>query len=533
MTLSEIASRIPNHPKQCKGVRSSEYTLDQCRLCWLATYDRSYQRHWRIHTDTPNLRLLGPRDYYPCLHRSEDKLRVPGCSGCSGLEHVHRCGSPLADAKFCAVDVLGKGAQTARSHGYRLCSECGFREPETSLEKPVVELMNLLEGSPTLLPEGWKHWRATHHAFQTAFNELCDATHPFPQKKFKDRGIVIGAGGETYFKCAWVVANILRDVGCFLPIQFWYLGRNEMDPAMVDLARNIGIECIDAQAVAAGLEKKPRILNGWELKPFSVIHSKFREVLYLDADCVPVRDPSFLFNCEQYLKYGSIFWPDLPPNGKREWIPPSVWDLYGLGIDGTPDFESGQFIVDKSRCWHELQVTMWLNEHSDFVYEHVYGDKSTYHLAWRGCNTPYGMPLKDAGWISPAIQQYDFEDQVLFQHACQGKPYLINGLTIGSLVHAELAVKYAEDLKSRWGGQMYQPSFLPEHREYVMEPGGFVIKLFPQGSLKGTPPEVRKWGWNGSQLVLVGPNRNNQIALDFLNSTANGWQGTHYRLDKA
>lgn len=531
--LSDIASKIPKHPKSCKGVKSPEYTLDQCRLCWLATYDRGYQRHWRIHSDAPDLRLLNPEAYYPCIHRDPSKLSAPGCSGCSGLSHVNRCSSPVADVQFCAVDVLGKGAQTARQYGYRLCSECGFREPEQGLEKPVVELMNLLEGSPSTLPEGWKGWRATHHAFQTAFNELCDASHAFPQKKFKDRGIVIGAGGETYFKCAWVVANILRDLGCFLPIQFWYLGRSEMDPAMVDLARSIGIECIDAQAVAAGLEKKPRILAGWELKPFSVIRSKFREVLYLDADCVPVRDPSFLFNCEQYLQHGSIFWPDLPPNGKREWIPPSVWELYGLGIDTTPDFESGQFLVDKSRCWHELQVTMWLNEHSDFVYDHVYGDKSTYHLAWRGCRTPYAMPLKDAGWSSPAIQQYDFEDRVLFQHACQGKAYLMNGLAIGSLEHSTLAVKHAEGWKARWSGQMYKPDFLPEHRRYVLEPGGYPIELFSGGSIKGSTPEIRKWGWSGSQMVLVGPNRSNQIAVDFLSPHRDDWVGSSHRLVKA
>jgi hypothetical protein len=40
-------------------------------------------------------------------------------------------------------------------------------------------------------------------------------------------------------------------------------------------------------------------LGGWQLKPYSIVHCPFREVLFLDADNVPLRDPTFLFECDE------------------------------------------------------------------------------------------------------------------------------------------------------------------------------------------------------------------------------------------
>ena len=40
---------------------------------------------------------------------------------------------------------------------------------------------------------------------------------------------MICGGGLRYFPCAWVCINMLRHVGCRLPIEFWYQGNEEMD----------------------------------------------------------------------------------------------------------------------------------------------------------------------------------------------------------------------------------------------------------------------------------------------------------------
>ena len=49
------------------------------------------------------------------------------------------------------------------------------------------------------------------------------------------------------------------------------------------------------------------------LSPLAVMLSDFEQVLSLDADCYPARDPTFLFDWAGYRERGSIFWPDLAP----------------------------------------------------------------------------------------------------------------------------------------------------------------------------------------------------------------------------
>jgi Mannosyltransferase putative len=120
------------------------------------------------------------------------------------------------------------------------------------------------------------------------------ADSPFAEHRFEGRGIVICAGGARLFTCAWVAIGLLRrQLACTLPIEVWYLGPEEMGPPMRGLLEQLGAQPIDALEVA----KRHQVerLGGWELKPYAVMHSRFREVLLLDADNVPVRDPSFLF----------------------------------------------------------------------------------------------------------------------------------------------------------------------------------------------------------------------------------------------
>jgi hypothetical protein len=64
---------------------------------------------------------------------------------------------------------------------------------------------------------------------------------------------------------------------------------------------------VDARVVQA---KYPAcVADGWQLKPYALIHSRFEEVLLLDADQVPVRDPAEIFRWPQYLETGALCRP--------------------------------------------------------------------------------------------------------------------------------------------------------------------------------------------------------------------------------
>jgi hypothetical protein len=177
------------------------------------------------------------------------------------------------------------------------------------------------------------------------------ADYPFPGVRFAGRGIVICAGGARLFTCAWVaIALLRRHLACTLPIEVWHLGPEEMGPPMRGLLEELGAQPVDAFEVAKRHQVEQ--LGGWELKPYALMHSRFREVLLLDADNIPLRDPEFLFDRSEFRDTGALFWPDIvrlsPDN--------AIWAVSGLTYRDTPSFESGQIVLDKSRCWQALSL---------------------------------------------------------------------------------------------------------------------------------------------------------------------------------
>jgi len=246
--------------------------------------------------------------------------------------------------------------------------------------------------------------------YQERFEKCAAAEHPYPGDRFAGKGVVMCGGGEKYFPSAWVAINILRHLGCGLPIELWHLGAAEMTDRMREILAPLGVKCVDAEAVRESFPA--RTLGGWEMKPYAIMNSSFDEVFYLDADNVPVRNPEFLFETPEYVEAGAIFWPDIWRMAPHR----VIWSICGIPYRNEREFESGQIVIDKKRCWKALNVAMHLNEYSDFYYRHFLGDKETFHLAWMKLEQPYGMPSREADLKNNTLYQYDLEGELLFQH---------------------------------------------------------------------------------------------------------------------
>jgi len=264
------------------------------------------------------------------------------------------------------------------------------------------------------------------------------------RESFKGRGIVIPAGGVKYFPCAWVNIRMLRRHGCKLPIELWHLGPEEMPPTMRELLEPFDVRVVDALEYRQRFPA--RILRGWELKPYAIMHSAFEEVLLLDADNVAVLDPTFFFQTTEYRETGSIFWPDygrLAPT--RE-----IWKLTGVAYRDEPEFETGQIVIHKRRCWKALALTMWMNEHSDFWYRFIHGDKETFHLAWRKLGVPYAMPTRGIERLEKVMCQHDFSGRRVFQHRNMAKWTLGENRRIAGFLFENECLVMLEELRQRW-----------------------------------------------------------------------------------
>jgi hypothetical protein len=276
-----------------------------------------------------------------------------------------------------------------------------------------------------------------------------------PQGRFRGRGIVTCAGGPRYFTCAWVLIWILRRVHRVdLPIQVWHLGRREMSEEMRLLLTELDAEVVDAETVIA--RHPARVAGGWPLKPYAIAHSRFREVLYLDADTVPLVDPRRMLDWEAYRRQGMLLWPDvvdLKADGP-------IWQRLGLAPRDCVSVDSAVMVFDKQRTWDVLDMAVLLNAHVEQIYDAVHGDKDTFLLSALLLERDLSlMPHRPFDFDNDRVHRDPAGDPFL-HHRTSAKWSLTtpNRPLAGAVLmpHAEAALA---ELRRRWSGVVFH---LPE-----------------------------------------------------------------------
>ncbi len=269
------------------------------------------------------------------------------------------------------------------------------------------------------------------HEMQLRAEMALTALPAYPEDRYRGRGVVLVGGGERFLPSLYVCIRALRHVGCTRPIQLWYLGRNnEMPAARQALLRAYGVECVDADEVRR--RHPARNLNGWELKVYATLHSPFEEVLFLDADCYPVRNPDYLFDLPEYREKGAIFWPDVGTGPRPRW---PAWGVANPGWKFT--LESGQFVLHKKRSWRPLNLAWFYNDHSDYYYRHGCGDKHTFEVAWACCRQPFAIWRDQAAWDRFAFVHHGPAGEVVFIHRNCDKWRLAPHAYVTTQHHAE------------------------------------------------------------------------------------------------
>lgn len=285
-------------------------------------------------------------------------------------------------------------------------------------------------------------------------------------ESYSGRGIVIAAGGSAIFTNAFVLINVLRHtLNCRLPIEVWHFGSAEMSPAMAALLEQLDVSVVDAEPVIRRYGATVR--DGWQLKPFAILRSRFAEVLLLDADQVPVLDPEVCFEWAEYREAGAVFWPDIVDLLEAN----PVWGALGLPARRARSMESGQVLVDKRRHLRALAITSRLNEEAKLLYEIIYGDKDTFLLGWELAGVPFAMvphrPFRDDGMLV----QRDFDGRPLFQHRTGAKwRYAGEQAKLAPFVHEEACLGAIERLRREWGGVVFHaPDRSVDARETEVE----------------------------------------------------------------
>eukprot|EP00644_Phytophthora_capsici_P008833 jgi/Phyca11/101964/e_gw1.6.268.1 len=234
---------------------------------------------------------------------------------------------------------------------------------------------------------------------------------------------------------AYATIRVLRDVlDCRLPIEVWYRP-NEMgqSSAMLDVLKSAGNDSVGGITLEKIDHPRARRFNA---KIYAVQHSKFDQILFLDADNVPVRDPSNLFETPEFVDTGAVFWPDY-------WHPDHtifhvnkaslVWELLDTPFVDMFEQESGQLLIDRRRHAAALDLVTFYGLHEPNYFDRlklVWGDKDLFRLAWLKLGASFHMietPPATAGrmyggsFCGMTMVQHDTKGEVLFLHRNQMK----------------------------------------------------------------------------------------------------------------
>ncbi|TQN66653.1 putative alpha-1,3-mannosyltransferase MNN14 [Colletotrichum shisoi] len=250
----------------------------------------------------------------------------------------------------------------------------------------------------------------SYEGFRSFIIEMAELLFPWTMPYFGDhmslhahiknggRGIVLTAGnGQAPYLLTTIYS--FRRLGCTLPIEIMYLGDEDLGQDYITELE--GLDGVVTRDMAVMVRDNGWKLKGWAAKPFAILLSSFREVVFIDADSLFFRDPALLFGDDDYQEKGALFFRDrlFLPEKKAPFlqailqkpIPKVATESRMWTGESGHQQESGVIVVDKSRHFIPMLLVTRMNgpdrdgnkeEGRIGVYELVYGDKETFWLGW-------------------------------------------------------------------------------------------------------------------------------------------------------
>lgn len=102
--------------------------------------------------------------------------------------------------------------------------------------------------------------------------------------------------------------RVLRHVyNCDLPAQIYHFPSEKLnsDNPQLEELKALGAEMVEAEGTHRDGAKR----KSYHLKGLAITQSPFQEVLFLDSDNIPTRDPTYVFDAPAYKRLGAMFFP--------------------------------------------------------------------------------------------------------------------------------------------------------------------------------------------------------------------------------
>ncbi|KAL2866098.1 mannosyltransferase putative-domain-containing protein [Aspergillus lucknowensis] len=210
-------------------------------------------------------------------------------------------------------------------------------------------------------------------------------------------GIVSSAGG-TYLPTFVISLKMLRRTGSTLPVELFMKDWTEYEPYTCEvILPPLGVKCLVLSDFLTDQNdtRNVRAIEGFQIKSFAMLFSSFEKILWLDADCVPLYDPTPILISEPFTSTGLVTWPDFWANTaapvyfniSRQLEPPST---------ARQATESGILLICKKTHLLTLLLSAYYNYYGpDYYYPLLdqgapgAGDKDTFLHAATALNESF------------------------------------------------------------------------------------------------------------------------------------------------
>lgn len=239
-----------------------------------------------------------------------------------------------------------------------------------------------------------------------------------PKSFYRGDGIIF-VGGGIYSWLSLLSIRSLRNTGSVLPVEVIIPTRKEYEFSYCEeVLPRYNARCVQIPEVLGDDLTSSLQFDGYQLKSLALLVSSFENVLLLDSDNIPIRNPDPVFKSKVFRKYGMIIWPDYwrrtthpgyyyvaginlgdervrfgPDHISRKDRLPQVemgkLPLHDrLGSLPNPSSESGQMFLRKSTHHQAMWLSLYYNSYGPSSYYPLFsqstageGDKETFIAA--------------------------------------------------------------------------------------------------------------------------------------------------------
>ena len=184
----------------------------------------------------------------------------------------------------------------------------------------------------------------------------------------------------------FILLNELSRLDMRIPVEVFYRHGelNSDECAEMSKVMNGLINFKPLQNTAEDFKDRWGNSKGWSVKAFAIFESEYEENFWIDCDNVPIRNCLDLFEDEEYLKKGSLFWRDVySVDRSNQYCDSSpFWKIFRVSPNDGEPFESGQFLINKAKTWPQLNLMLHYTRNCQIYYSFG-GDAECWRMAWQ------------------------------------------------------------------------------------------------------------------------------------------------------